>query len=104
MRSRAIMNQKGGSGKTTTAVNLAAPPGKKDRRVLGVDLDPQACASNYGVKDAGRALLEVFTNGRHRASLPQRTEALGVSIVPSSSWLVGIEKALAREVGAQRIL
>lgn len=105
MRSIAIVNQKGGSGKTTTAVNLAAALGEKDRRVLVVDLDPQASASNwYGVKDAGRGLLEVFTDGRDLASLVQKTEAPGVSIVPSSSWLVGIEKALAGEVGAETLL
>lgn len=105
MRSIAIVNQKGGSGKTTTAVNLAAALGEKDRRVLVVDLDPQASASNwYGVKDAGRGLLEVFTDGRDLASLIQKTEAPGVSIVAASSWLVGIEKALAGEVGAETIL
>ena len=105
MRAIAIVNQKGGSGKTTTAVNLAAALGEKDRRVLVVDLDPQASASNwYGVKDAGRGLLEVFTDGRDLASLVQKTEAPGVSIVPASSWLVGIEKALAGEVGAETLL
>src|ERR1039458_3847629 len=40
MRSIAIVNQKGGSGKATTAVNMAAALGEKDRRVLVVDLDP----------------------------------------------------------------
>ena len=105
MRSIAIVNQKGGSGKTTTAVNLAAALGEKNRCVLLVDLDPQASASNwYGVKEAGRGLLEVFTDGRDLASLVQKTEAPGVSIAPSSSWLVGIEKALAGEVGAETIL
>lgn len=105
MRSIAIVNQKGGSGKTTTAVNLAAALGEKRRRIVVVDLDPQASASNwYGVKDAGRGLLEVFTEGRNLAGLVQQTEAPGVSIIPSSAWLHGIEKALAGEVGAETIL
>jgi chromosome partitioning protein len=105
MRTVAIVNQKGGSGKTTTAVNLAAALGEKKRRVLVIDLDPQASASNwYGVKEAGRGLLEVFTDGRSLASLVAPTEAPGVSIVASSAWLVGIEKALAAEVGAEALL
>jgi chromosome partitioning protein len=105
MRSLAIVNQKGGSGKTTTAVNLAAALGEKGRRILVVDLDPQASASHwYGVKDGGRDLLEVFTDKGTIAALIRGTEAPGVSIVASSTWLVGVEKALAGEVGAETIL
>mgnify|MGYP003693711823 FL=1 len=47
MRLIAIINQKGGSGKTTTAVNLAAALGEQDRHVLVLDLDPQASASSW---------------------------------------------------------
>jgi chromosome partitioning protein len=101
MRLIAIINQKGGSGKTTTAVNLAAALGEQDRRVLVLDLDPQASASSWlGVKDGGRGLLDVFTDGLALAGLIQPTSAGGVEVVPSSTWLVGAEKALAGEVGA----
>jgi chromosome partitioning protein len=105
MRLIAIINQKGGSGKTTTAVNLAAALGEQDRRVLVLDLDPQASASSWlGVKDGGRGLLDVFTDGLALAGLIQPTSAGGVEVVPSSTWLVGAEKALAGEVGAETIL
>jgi chromosome partitioning protein len=105
MRLIAIINQKGGSAKTTTAVNLAAALGEQHRRVLVLDLDPQASASSWlGVKDGGRGLLDVFTDGLALAGLVQPTSADGVEVIPSSSWLVGVEKALAGEVGAETTL
>jgi len=105
LRTIAIMNQKGGSGKTTTAVNLAAALGEKGRRVLLLDLDPQASASAWlGVEDGGRGLFEVFASGGKLAELARESTARGVELVPSSSWLVGLEKALASEVGAETLL
>jgi chromosome partitioning protein len=105
MRLIAIINQKGGSAKTTTAVNLAAALGEQQRRVLVLDLDPQASASSWlGVKDGGRGLLDVFTDRLALAGLVQPTSAHGVEVIPSASWLVGVEKALAGEVGAETTL
>ena len=104
MRTIALMNQKGGSGKTTTAVNLAAALGAAGGRVLVIDLDPQASASDWlGVKDESRALLDVFAEGQPLAPLVRETSAAGVELVPASAWLVGAEKALAGEVGAEQV-
>ena len=56
MRTIAVMNQKGGVGKTTTTVNLGAALAERGRRVLLIDLDPQAHLTiNYGVEDDARA-------------------------------------------------
>jgi len=101
----AITNQKGGSGKTTTAVNLAAALGEQGRRILLVDLDPQASASTwYGIKSRGKGLYEVFTNSVSISELVQPSEVAQVEIIPSSLWLNGIEKVLAGEVGTETIL
>ena len=99
----AITNQKGGSGKTTTAVNLAAALGEQGRRILLVDLDPQASASTwFGIKGKGKGLYEVFTNSSTLSELIQQSEVAQVEVIPSTSWLNGIEKVLAGEVGTSR--
>ena len=105
MRTFAIANQKGGSGKTTTSVNLAAALGEKGRRILLIDLDPQHSATAwFGVKNAGRGVLGVFADNGSLVDLVQDVGVGGVDLVPSSPWLVGVEKILAGEVGAETIL
>lgn len=102
MRTIAVTNQKGGSGKTTTAVNVAAALAELGKRVLVVDLDPQASASAWlGAKADGRGLLEVFTDNGNLTALVHDTAFAGVAVVPSSAWLASVEKALAGEVGAE---
>jgi chromosome partitioning protein len=105
MRTIAIANQKGGSGKTTTSVNLAAALGEAGRRVLMIDLDPQHSATAwYGIKNAGKGVLGIFMDSAKLEDFIQAAAAPGVEVAPSSAWLVGVEKVLAGEVGAETIL
>lgn len=105
MRTIAIANQKGGSGKTTTAVNLAATLGEKGRRVLLVDLDAQHSATAWlGIQETGKGIFSAFAENGNLTDLVHHTDVKGITLIPSSAWLVGVEKALAGEVGAETIL
>jgi chromosome partitioning protein len=105
MRTIAIVNQKGGSGKTTTAVNLAAALAEANKKVLLIDLDPQASASMwYGFKDKGKGLYEVLTEDGKLEEVIEKTLIETLHIVPSSPLLAGVEKALANEVASESIL
>ncbi len=105
MRKFAIANQKGGSGKTTTAVNLAAALGEAGRRVLVVDLDPQHSATAWlGVRDTGRGLYDLFVGDGDLSRVITSTGVPGVDLAPSSPWMVGVERILVGEVGAEQIL
>jgi chromosome partitioning protein len=98
MKIVAIANQKGGVGKTTTAVNLGAALAEMGRRILIVDLDPQANAtSSFGLQAVEQTSLYEPLIGD--ASITERifpTEREGLFIVPSDLDLAGAEVEIAR--------
>jgi chromosome partitioning protein len=90
----AVANQKGGVGKTTTAVNLAACLACAERPTLMVDLDPQGNATTgLGMKksDIGSTIYGVLIGGDDMQEAVHETAVPGLSIVPSGIDLVGAE-------------
>ncbi len=96
MRRIAVMNQKGGVGKTTTSVNLAAGLAKAGRSVLLVDLDPQGHATlHVGVDTLGRlpTMYDVFT-GRHPVAAVKQLAVERLWVGPSDLDLAATELEL----------
>ena len=106
MRKMAVINQKGGVGKTTTAVNLSAALAESGKRVCVIDLDPQAHASLH----LGISVIDNQTNiydvlcGDAMVADARRWVSPTLAVVPANLDLAAAELELAGEVGREVIL
>jgi chromosome partitioning protein len=96
----AIANQKGGVGKTTTAINLAAALAMRERRTLLIDLDPQANSSMtyLDVRTVEGSMYDVLSNGRLLSDIILATRIPNLDVAPSRIALAKLETQLVGEI------
>ncbi len=104
----AIANQKGGVGKTTTAINLAGALEEEGYRILCIDMDPQAnltAGLGINLNTVEKSMADVLADGRSTlADVIRPTESAGIDVAPANIDLASTEGELFTALGREQVL
>ena len=104
MKTIAILNHKGGTGKTTSAVNIGAGLARLQKKTLLVDIDPQSnLTEGLGIRDVETSIYESISDVKYKTPLPIQEISEYLHIVPSSLDLLGAELELVSRPNRERI-